>query len=93
MGQSRPLFVYSCSFHIPISMTYTQFEQYKLKKSSWSAWNSNPGWQDGRCRRNPLSYGGTHLKIANEIGSCTNIFKEPFENDVAFEETTLMHCS
>ena len=33
MGQSRPLFVYFRSFHIPIQMTNTQFEQYKLKKS------------------------------------------------------------
>ena len=33
MGQSRPLFVYFRSFHIPIQMTNIQFEQYKLKKS------------------------------------------------------------
>ena len=32
MGQSRPLFVYFRSFHIPIQMTNIQFEQYKLKK-------------------------------------------------------------
>ena len=33
MGQSRPLFVYFCSFHIPIQMINLQFEQYKLKKT------------------------------------------------------------
>ena len=33
MGQSRPLFVYFRSFHIPIQMTNIQFEQYQLKKS------------------------------------------------------------
>ena len=33
MGQSRPLFVYFRSFHIPIQMTNIQFEQYKLKKA------------------------------------------------------------
>ena len=32
-GQSRPLFVYFCSFHIPTQITNIQFEQYKLKKA------------------------------------------------------------
>ena len=33
MGQSRPLFVYFRSFHIPIQMSNIQFEQFKLKKA------------------------------------------------------------
>ena len=33
MGQSRPLFVYFRSFHIPIQMTNIQFEQYKLTRT------------------------------------------------------------
>ena len=32
-------------------MTNLQFEQYKLKKSRWCAWDSNPGRQYGRHRR------------------------------------------
>ena len=45
MGQSRPLFVYFCSFPVTISI---QIE----KKRRWCAWDSNPGQQDGRRRRN-----------------------------------------
>ena len=33
MGQSRPLFVYFLSFHIPIQVTNIQFELYKIEKS------------------------------------------------------------
>ena len=40
------------SFNIPNQMTNIQFEQYKLKKRIWCAWDMNPGRQDGRCRRN-----------------------------------------
>ena len=50
-GQSRPLFVYFRSFHIPIQMTNIQFEQYKLKKHRWCAWDSNPRWQYGSRRQ------------------------------------------
>ena len=32
IGQSRPLFVYFCSFHIPFQMTNLYFVLYKLKK-------------------------------------------------------------
>ena len=46
MGQSRPLLVYFRSFHIPIQMTNKNW-----KKHRWCAWDSNPGGQDGRCRR------------------------------------------
>ena len=45
MGQSQPLFVYFCSFLVTISI---QIE----KKRRWCAWDSNPGLQDGRRRRN-----------------------------------------
>ena len=61
MGQSRPLFVYFRSFHIPIQMTNIQFEQYKLKKCRWCAWNSNPGQQDGRRRRIYWAMAATHF--------------------------------
>ena len=44
-------FCYLHSFHIPIQMTNIQFEQYKLEKHRWCAWDPNPGWQDGRRRR------------------------------------------
>ena len=46
MDQSRPLFVYFRSFHIPIQMTNINW-----KKHRWCAWDSNPGQQDGRRRR------------------------------------------
>ena len=51
MGQSRALFVYFRSFHIPIQMTNKQFEQNKLKKHWCCAWDSNPGRQDRRRRQ------------------------------------------
>ena len=44
-------FVYFRSFHIRIQLTKIQFELYKLKKHRWYAWDSNPGWQDGRRRQ------------------------------------------
>ena len=31
---------------------HLQFQQYKLKKHVWCAWDSNPGEQDGRRRTN-----------------------------------------
>ena len=37
-------------FHIPIQLTTMQFEQYKLRKRRWCAWESNTGRQDGRRR-------------------------------------------
>ena len=45
MSQSRSLFVYFRSFHIPIQVTNIQLELYKLKKRTWCAWDSNPGRQ------------------------------------------------
>ena len=68
MGQSRPLFVYFRCFHIPIQMTNIQFEQFKLKKRRWCAWDSNPGRHDGRRRRihwaiaAPLVYQLLHVR-------------------------------
>ena len=43
MGQSRPLFVYFRYFLETISL---------IQKRRWSAWESNPGPQDGRRRQN-----------------------------------------
>ena len=54
MGQSRCLFVYFRPFHFPIQMTNIQFEQYKLKKRRWCAWDSNPGRQD--CRHSQIHW-------------------------------------
>ena len=51
MGQLRPLFVYFRPLHIPIQMTIIQFEQYKLKKRRWCAWDSNLGRPNGRRRQ------------------------------------------
>ena len=44
MGQSRPLFVYFRYFLDTISIKQIE------KKCRWSAWESNPGPQDGRRR-------------------------------------------
>ena len=46
MGQSRPLFVYFRHFLDTISIIQIE------KKRRWCAWDSNPGQQDGRRRRN-----------------------------------------
>ena len=51
MGQSRPLFVYFRSFLITISI---QIEK-------WCAWDSNPGLQDGRRRRNHGAMAATQV--------------------------------
>ena len=42
MAQSRSLFVYFRPFHIA--------NQLQIEKHRWSAWDSNPGPQDGRRR-------------------------------------------
>ena len=44
MGKSRPLFAYFCPFLITILIMQI------VKR--WCVWDSNPGPQDGRCRRN-----------------------------------------
>ena len=46
MSQSRPLFVYFRHFLDTISKIQID------KKLKWCAWDSNPGPQDGRLRRN-----------------------------------------
>ena len=54
MGQSRPLFV-----------LFSFFSHYNFntnwKKHRWCAWDSNPGPQDGRCRRNHRAMAATPL--------------------------------
>ena len=40
MGQSRPFFIYFVVFSFQFQL---QFQQYKLKKCGWFAWDSNPG--------------------------------------------------
>ena len=57
VGQSRPLFVNFSSFLVTISI---QIE----KKHRWCAWDSNPGPQDGRRRRNHGAMVATHLLFA-----------------------------
>ena len=52
MGQSRPLFIYFCSFYITIPIIW--------KKCRCYSWDSNPGLQDGRRRR-------THWAMAAAI--------------------------
>ena len=42
--------------------------QYKLKKRRWCAWDSNPGPQDGRRRRNHGAMAATiHLRLLGQI--------------------------
>ena len=50
----------SASFSF-IFILFTSQINYKLKKRRWSAWDSNPGPQDGRCRRNHGAMAATHL--------------------------------
>ena len=60
MGQSRPLF---CFF-----VLFTSQINYKLKKCRWSAWDSNPGPQDGRRRQNYRAMVATqifHFQMGN----------------------------
>ena len=40
MGQSRPFFIYFVVFSFQFQL---KFQQYKLKKCGWFAWDSNPG--------------------------------------------------
>ena len=59
MGQSRPLFLYFCSFHISIQMKNIQFEHHKLKKAEIVCWGLKPRVAWWTAQMNPLSYGGT----------------------------------
>ena len=43
-----------------IFVPFTSQINYKLKKRWWSAWDSNPGPQDGRRRRNHGAMAATH---------------------------------
>ena len=45
MGQSRPLFLFIFVF----STSYNLNSNWKKRR--WCAWDSNPGWQDGRRER------------------------------------------
>ena len=56
MGQSRPLLF--------IFVLFTSQINYKLKKKRrWSAWDLNPGLQDGRRRRN---HGANSMLIVSQ---------------------------
>ena len=68
MGQSRPLFVYFCSFLVTIS---TQIE----KKHRWYAWDSNLGPQDGRRRRIHGAMAATPLEQLLLIESQRSVVK------------------
>ena len=47
--QSCPLFVYFRSFHIQMQMY--NLNNINLKKCRLCSWDSNLGWQDGRCKQ------------------------------------------
>ena len=47
--QSWPLFVYFRSFHIQMQMY--NLNNINLKKCRLCSWDSNLGWQDGRCKQ------------------------------------------
>ena len=65
MGQSRPLFCLLSS-PPPHHKSITNW-----KKHRWSAWNSNPGPQDGRRRRNHGAMASTHVLITFTLKSLT----------------------
>ena len=44
-----------------IFVLFTSQINYKLKKHRWSAWESNPGPQDGRHRQNHGAMAATHF--------------------------------
>ena len=44
MGQPRPLFL----FIFILSTCHNLNSNLNRKKRGWCAWDSNPGWQDGR---------------------------------------------
>ena len=48
MGQCRPLFRLFSSFFLFQHQLQYQFQQYKLKKYGWCAWDSNQGTQYGK---------------------------------------------
>ena len=99
--KNGPLFVYFRSFDIPIQMTNIQFEQYKLKKHRWCAWDSNPGHQDGMHKRihwamaTPLSWTLYSLQSVSFVINKTRVqfiwrerkekFKMSFESDRSFK--------
>ena len=69
MGQSRPLFDLFSFFSL--ATISTQIE----KKHRWCAWDSNPGPQDGRRRRNHGAMAATQkIKIKSLSGESSNSF-------------------
>ena len=55
MCQSRPLFVYFCSFHIPIQITIIQFEHHKLKQVVMMCLGLELGVAVWKAQMNPLT--------------------------------------
>ena len=55
MGQSRPLF---CLFS-----SFSHYNFNNRKKHRWCAWDSNPGLQDGRRRRNQGAMAATRVSF------------------------------
>ena len=68
MGQSRPLFRLFLSFSHHKSIT-------NWKKRRWSAWDSNPGPQDWRHRRNHGAMAATLPFL--RVSSCTDMVHLP----------------
>ena len=55
-GPNKPLFVYFPPF-LNTMIKYCTID-FMWKKHTWSAWDSNPGPQNGRrANENPLNYG------------------------------------
>ena len=69
MGQSWPLFVYFSFF------SGYNFNNTNWKKCRWCAWDSNPGPQDGRRRRNHGAMVATFLGIKPEVAPMKCAFK------------------
>ena len=50
-------------FCLFLSFSRYNFNNTNWKKHRWCAWNSNPGPQDGRCRRNHRATATAHMKV------------------------------
>ena len=64
MAETRPLFVYFRSFLNAVSIAYSIMIDLEYKKRiGVSAWYSNPGVQDGRCRRIHWTYATPKISL------------------------------
>ena len=61
MGQSRPLFLFIFVF----STCYNLNSNLNWKKHRWCAWESNPGWQDGR--RKQIHWATAAPRVFNKL--------------------------